>query len=77
MVWKSAPVPATFAERNLEAVREYYEEHGNIDIPLTYRTESGIMLGHWIRHQKELKRRLSKNRIAILEKYGIDWKIED
>ena len=75
MVWVNHPHPRNHALINLRELEKYYEEHGNIDIPETYITESGIMLGLWLHHQKEIKRQLSDRRVAILEGYGIDWTI--
>ena len=62
-------------EKTLAALKNYYEEHGNIDIPQSYETESGIMLGMWLHHQKQIREKLSDRRVALLESYGIDWDI--
>ncbi len=45
-------------ERRFALAKEYYEEHGNLEIPADYVVE-GIWLGRWLREQK--------NRFAVCE----------
>ncbi len=72
-----------------ELARQYYEKHGNLDMPQSYVTDDGIWLGKWLYLQKERYRRmrqeeseekqrsgkngLSEEQIQALESIGIDW----
>ncbi len=53
----------------------YYREHGSLDIPARYITESGVSLGAWYRGVREQQRLglLSKERKQRLEAIGIKW----
>lgn len=31
----------------------YYKDHGDLDVPLKYKTESGFQLGIWINGQRK------------------------
>lgn len=55
------------------AAKQYFETHGNLDIPTTYKTPDGFALGKWLSAQrKSLKNgKLSKERIKKLESVGI------
>ena len=33
---------------------EYYDRHGNCDVPINYRTEDGMLLGAWVDKQRRL-----------------------
>lgn len=52
MIWD---VFDTLWERNLGAAKEYYEEHGNLDVPADYVTKDGIKLGMWINNVRNAK----------------------
>ena len=54
---------------------EYYKENGNLLIPRQYKTKNSIQLGRWICTQRGLykQKKLSKEKIELLEKVGIDW----
>ena len=60
---------------NFLAAREYYRQKGNLDIPASYVTPSGLKLGLW--HRRLLKSykagTLSEDRIKLLEGIGIQW----
>ena len=36
--------------------KEYYEEHGNLDVPMKYKTKDGITLRKWLYNQKNNKK---------------------
>ncbi len=36
-----------------DALCTYYQQHGTFEIPVSYKTESGIALGKWIRRQRD------------------------
>ena len=67
---------------NYALVQNYYEHHGNLEIPVKFKTlngyeydENGINLGIWIQNQKQLykKAKLSPERINLLESIGMKW----
>ncbi len=72
--------------KNYEAVKVYFAEHGNTDIPHDYVSENGLAIGTWIRNQREvysgLKEKavpLTEEQIKKLEALNIQWlnKYED
>ena len=58
--------------------REYYEEHGNLNIPSKYRAD-GIWLAKWVNEQKQVyagKRAgkvLREDQVRRLEEIGMKW----
>lgn len=52
--------------------KKYFEAHGNLDIPTTYKTQDGFALGKWLNRQRQNKE-LSAARRAALDSIGIDW----
>lgn len=58
-----------------KAATDYYEEHGNLDIPTQYETEDGVKLGILYRgiRKKYAEGKLSEERITQLEEIGIKW----
>ena len=65
---------------NFKLVLEYYEKHGNIDIPYNYVLKN-VYLGYWLYTQRKLYKeksdKLGTARILKLNKLGIDWNEED
>ena len=64
--------------KNYEALKIYYEEHGNIDVPYKYETEEGIKLGKWLSNQREArkgnrKNKINKDQIQLLDDLGMIW----
>ena len=58
--------------------KQYYTEHGNLEVPRRYKTEEGYSLGHWIFTQRSVYRgeiygTLGKDRIQKLENIGMVW----
>lgn len=51
--------------------REYFNEHGNIDIPRSYRTVDGVMLGAWLERQKKRLELLTDEQSRKLAFIGI------
>ena len=45
-----------------EHAKQYYQEHGNLEVPVRYRTEEGYGLGRWL---------LTQRRVRDGEKYGV------
>ena len=64
--------------KNYDALKRYYEEHGNIDVPKKYETEEGIKLGKWLTNQREArkgnrKNKINKDQIQLLDDLGMIW----
>ncbi len=64
-----------------ERLKEYQEEHGNIDVPRSYEKD-GINLGIWLSHQRQAYKGqkpcvITKNQIRLLNELNIDWSIQD
>ena len=62
-----------------ELVKRYYEYHGNLEIPLKFKTsngylydEAGVNIGTWLNTQRKNKK-LSKERKALLLKIGMHF----
>ena len=55
----------------------YFKEFGNLDVPKGYLTIDGYNLYDWVRFQKDKYNRgeLSEDKIILLEKLNIKWKI--
>ncbi len=63
-----------------ERLKEYHEEHGDINVPISYKTRDGVLLGHWLSNIRSSYKapdlqniRLNSNKIKLLEELGIDW----
>lgn len=60
--------------------RPYFEEHGDLNVPVRYKTETGFALGNWISNQREAKegesrlKKLTEEQIKQLESIGMIWK---
>ena len=52
-------------ERNVEVIQKYLEEHGNLNIPATYKTDDGIWLGRWIYEQRRALQPGAKKTLPI------------
>ena len=57
----------------------YYAEHGNLNVPQSYRTANGLGLGEWVQSQRMLRRgkqrfgKLTEEQIARLDSIGMIW----
>ena len=58
---------------------KYYNEKGNLLIPLLYISDDGVKLGSWISTQRRQYKRgkLSKEKISLLEKIEMVWSVYD
>ena len=69
-----------------EYARIYYEYHGNLEVPVKFKTNNGyeydengkISLGIWITTQKQFyqKKEMSEEQIVLLEDIGMKWMSE-
>lgn len=63
------------------ALKDYYHQFKNIDVPCDYITEDGIMLGNWLsrirgyRSDSIKKNILTKERIKALDEMGMIWDV--
>ena len=66
-------------EKNFRAAKRYYEENGNLDVPVKYVTDDGISLGQWLCTVRMWERAgvhpkyLTKERKCQLEEIGMVW----
>ena len=51
----------------------FYEEHGHLNIPTTYKTSDNYDLGNWIYLQRKNKKSLSPERIKLLDSIEMIW----
>lgn len=66
------------------AAKNYYQQHGSLEVPAEYTTESGIRLGKWVRrqqyayqHPEKSNAALTPERIQLLEAIGMQWQAPD
>ena len=62
----------------LEA-QNYYKLNGNLNIPYSYKTKSGLFLGSWIHYQRSsyLEGVINKDKITKLNAIGMIWDAHD
>ena len=64
-------------EKNYAEAVHYYNEHGNLNVPANYKTESGFSLGAWLRNLRRIYREkpetLDDTQITRLEAIGMLW----
>ena len=62
-------------ERGFAAAAQYYADHGNLIMPVSYTTKDGLRLGVWLRNQKQTYANgtLQQEKSARLEGIGIRW----
>lgn len=56
----------------------FYDQHGHLDVPVSYVTADGFALGNWLSQLRtarrtDSKRRLTKTQIAQLDTIGMVW----
>ena len=81
MTWenkKQVSSSQAWQEQFAEA-KQYYQDHGNLKIPDSYRTKTGKNLNTWISRQRKLKKegKLSEQQIELLTGIGMKWEFED
>lgn len=66
--------------RKFELAREYYEQHGNLNVPVAY-SVGDVKLGRWLSNIRVKRRnpgssgmRLDADRIRLLDSIGMNWK---
>lgn len=61
-----------------EHASRYYQEHGNLEVPVRYQTEEGYGLGRWLLTQRKVRAGekygvLGSDRIQKLDRIGMVW----
>lgn len=75
MSWRKDPW-----EERYSLAKDYYEKHGDLNIPQHYKTADNIWLGKWLYLQRKIYRKeingdiLSNTQIKKLEAIGMDWR---
>lgn len=64
-------------EKGYAHAKAYYETHGDLKVPSTYKEQDGYRLGAWICNQREQKERLSVPRKERLTEIGMIWEKTD
>ena len=68
-------------ECNYLEAAAYYREHGDLLVPATYVTPSGIKLGYWISHLRQNRRNkkdhLTQEQIDRLNQIGMAWDADE
>ena len=65
-------------DRMYEYANRYYQEHGNLEVPIRYQTEEGYGLGRWLLTQRKVRAGekygvLGAERIQKLDRIGMVW----
>lgn len=66
-------------ESNFAEAERYFREHGNLDVPVKYVTESGVRLGAWINTMRSTRKgfshraALTDEQIKRLNAIGMQW----
>ena len=58
---------------NYRNAEEYFKEHGNLDVPVNYKTRDGLNLYQWLKDQRLRRGRLSDEQQKMLEDIGFNW----
>lgn len=81
MVWNS--VRDLSWQRYYTAAQEYYGANGDLKVPATYVTDSGVCLGSWISNLRTYRKNgsqqsyLTPDRIVQLDAIGMIWDVHD
>ena len=64
---------------NYQAAAAFYREHHHLDIKCSFVTTDGVKLGNWISMNRTAfsKRKLSQERIQLLQKIGMIWDADE
>lgn len=66
-----------------KAAQKYYEEHGDLHVPITENKYDGVELGRWISQLRNYRKSgthtatLTSERISDLDKIGMIWNVPD
>ena len=67
--------------RNFRALRAYYAQHGDIDVPQDYVTSEGLKLGRFVKNMRfhrdtKYRRCLTPERLRLLDEMGMIWDVD-
>lgn len=71
MVWESAR-DLSF-EYGFSEAQKYFEQHGDLNVTSTYKTESGFALGAWLSNLSTRRETLFPDKVARLDAIGMVW----
>lgn len=65
-------------ETRFLSAKAYYLKHGNLNVPVTYKDDSGYILGRWVKRMRESRYELKTkgangNQVKRLESIGMVW----
>ena len=68
--------------RNFRALRAYYAQHGDIDVPQDYVTSDGLRLGRFLKNMRfyrdtKYRRCLTPERLRLLDEMGMIWDVSE
>lgn len=80
MVWENKS--AQQWQSGYAQAKKYYDKHGDLNVPTTYKSENGFALGQWLeRHRADemgrTRIKVTSERKAKLDKLGMIWVKED
>ena len=60
-------------EESYQLAKEFYEEHGNLEVPANYKTPDGFVLRNWVNSQRVYynNNKLSNDKIMMLQEIGM------
>ena len=66
--------------KNYELAKKYYEEHGHLNIPVGYITDTGVKLGMWLGVQRQANRGnpnylMTPERKKLLDDIKMNWEL--
>lgn len=72
-----AKIPAAWLSM-YDLARQYYTDHGDLDIPSNYVTPEGVQLGSWLNRQRLIRSgkksgKLTGEQIRALDQIGMSW----
>ena len=74
MIWDASIDVDEIWNNHFELAKKYYEEHGNLDIPIRKKYQD-IRLGAWINKMRNEKNKLSTEQVLRLESIGMIWNV--
>ena len=68
--------------RNFRALKAYYDQHGDLDVPQTYVTSDGIHLGQFVKNMRfhrdtKYRKCLTPSRVIQLTQMGMIWDVDE
>lgn len=64
-------------ERGYREAKAYYNEHGNLEVPVAYTAASGFKLGKWLTNQRYRRNALKPEQKMLLDEIEMRWEAVD